>query len=103
MAEDHPDLVRRFLSALLMAWEDSMDPAREKQVLEAVKKYDKGTQGQVHKAQLDATRLLVKPDPDTRPGQIQTKAWYQTEAMMLEQGMIKTPVKVTARLQDGAF
>ncbi|MFO7884427.1 MAG: ABC transporter substrate-binding protein [Desulfobacteraceae bacterium] len=103
MAADQPDLVKQFLTALLQAWEAAMDPARQEAVLKAVKKYDKGTQGQVHKAQLDATRLLVKPDPDTRPGQIQTKAWAQTEAIMLEQGLIKKAVKVTNRLLDGAF
>ncbi|MEA2061070.1 MAG: ABC transporter substrate-binding protein [Thermodesulfobacteriota bacterium] len=103
MAADQPDLVKRFLKALLQAWEAAMDPARQEAVLEAVKKYDKGAQGQVHKAQLDATRLLVKPDPDTRPGQIQSKAWAQTEAIMLEQGLIKKAVKVTNRLLNGAF
>ncbi|MCF8113909.1 MAG: ABC transporter substrate-binding protein [Desulfotignum sp.] len=100
MAADHPDRVRQFLSALLDAWEAAMDPANQKQVLAAVKRYDKGTQGEVQKAQLDATRDLVKPRPDTAVGRIRPKAWAQTEAIMLAQGMIKQPVHVTSRLRD---
>jgi NitT/TauT family transport system substrate-binding protein len=100
MAADHPDLVRQFLSALLEAWEAAMDPANQEQVLAAVKKYDKGTQGEVQKAQLDATRDLVKPRPDTAVGRIRQAAWTQTEAIMLEQGMIKQPVHVTSRLRN---
>lgn len=100
MAADHPDLVRQFLTALLDAWEAAMDPANQEQVLAAVKKYDTGTQGQVQKAQLDATRDLVKPRPDTNVGRMRQAAWAQTEAIMLEQGMIRQPVDVTSRLRD---
>ncbi|HKL01396.1 MAG TPA: ABC transporter substrate-binding protein [Desulfotignum sp.] len=100
MAADHADLVRRFLSALLDAWEAAMDPANQEQVLAAVKKYDTGTQGKVQKAQLDATRDLVKPRPDTAVGRIRQAAWAQTEAIMLEQGMIRQPVHATSRLKD---
>jgi NitT/TauT family transport system substrate-binding protein len=102
LAADHPDLVARFLSALLAAWEAAMDPANQDPVLAAVKKYDTGTQGQVQAAQLDVTRTLVKPDPDIPVGRIQTAAWAQTEAIMLDQGLIRTPVHVTSRLRDPA-
>ena len=77
-----------------------MDPANEKAVLAAVKKYDTGTQGQVQAAQLDATRNLVKPEPTIPVGRIQTAAWSQTEAIMLDQGLIKTPVHVISRLRN---
>ncbi|WP_024333139.1 ABC transporter substrate-binding protein [Desulfotignum balticum] len=100
MATDYPDLVARFLSALLAAWEAAMDPANQASVLAAVKKYDTGTQGQVQAAQLDVTRTLVKPDPDIPVGRIQTAAWAQTEAIMLDQGLIRTPVHVTSRLRN---
>ncbi len=100
MAADHPDRVERFLSALLTAWEAAMDPANQAPVLAAVKKYDTGTQGQVQAAQLDVTRTLVKPEPDIPVGRIQTAAWAQTETIMLDQGLIKTPVHVISRLRD---
>ncbi|MDT8380085.1 MAG: ABC transporter substrate-binding protein [Desulfotignum sp.] len=100
MAADHPDQVKRFLSALLAAWEAAMDPANEKAVLAAVKKFDTGTQGQVQAAQLDVTRNLVKPEPDVPVGRIQAAAWAQTEAIMLDQGLIKTPVHVVSRLRN---
>ena len=103
LAANHPDLVARFLSALLAAWEAAMDPANQASVLAAVKKYDTGTQGQVQAAQLNATRTLVKPDPDIHVGRIQTTAWAQTEAIMLGQGLIKTPVHVTSRLRNPAL
>lgn len=102
MAADHPDQVERFLSALMAAWEAAMDPANEKAVLAAVKKFDTGTQGQVQAAQLDVTRNLVKPEPDIPVGRIQTAAWAQTEAIMLDQGLIKTPVHVISRLSNPA-
>lgn len=102
LAANHPDLVARFLSALLAAWEAAMDPVNQASVLAAVKKYDTGTQGQVQAAQLNATRVLVKPDPDIPVGRIQTAAWAQTEAIMLDQGLIRTPVHVTSRLRNPA-
>jgi NitT/TauT family transport system substrate-binding protein len=98
-AAENPDLVDRFLSALLAAWEAAMDPANQDQVLAGVRKYDTGTQGEVQTAQLTATRELVKPWPDVPVGRIQQAAWAQTEAIMLEQGLIRQPVQVTARLR----
>jgi NitT/TauT family transport system substrate-binding protein len=103
MAVDHPDLTVRFLSALLDAWEAAMDPANVEAVLTAVKKFDTGTQGEIQAAQLDVTRTLVKPDPDIPVGRIQTAAWARTEAIMLDQGLIKTPVHVTSRLRNPAL
>jgi NitT/TauT family transport system substrate-binding protein len=99
MAAEHPDRVKRFLTALLAAWEAAMDPVNQKTVLAAVKKYDTGTQGQVQAAQLDATRTLVKPRSDIPVGRIQSPAWVQTETIMLEQGLIKKPVEVISRLR----
>lgn len=100
MAADHPDRVKRFMTALLAAWEAAMDPANQESVLAAVKKYDTGTQGQVQAAQLDATRVLVKPRPDIPVGRIQAPAWVQTETIMLEQGLIKKPVEVISRIRE---
>jgi NitT/TauT family transport system substrate-binding protein len=100
MAADHPDRITRFLTALLAAWEAAMDPVNQESVLAAVKKYDTGTQGQVQAAQLHATRMLVKPRSDIPVGQIQASAWVQTEAIMLEQRLIKKPVEVNSRLKD---
>lgn len=99
MAADHPDLVDRFLSALLKAWEAAMDPANQDSVLAGVRKYDSGTQGEVQAAQLTATRDLVKPWPDVAVGRIQPSAWAQTEAIMLKQGLIRQPVQVASRLR----
>jgi NitT/TauT family transport system substrate-binding protein len=99
MAADQPKLVARFLSALLSAWEAAMDPANAEAVLLAVKKYDTGTQGEVQAAQLDATRALVKPGPDIPVGRIQIEAWAQTEAIMLDQALIRKPVHVVSRLK----
>ncbi len=100
MAADQPDLVVRFLSALLSAWEAAMDPANTEAVLAAVKKFDTGTQGEVQVAQLEATRALVKPKSDIPVGRVQTEAWDQTEAIMLDQALIKKSVNVVSRLKD---
>lgn len=96
--EKNPKQVDQFLTALLKGWEAAMDPANESDVLEAVKKLDKGTQGEIRKEQLTVTRQLIKPHPSSRIGTIDIFAWKQTESIMLNEKQIKKPVNIENHL-----
>ena len=98
MLKNKPELVKKFLSALLTAWEDAMNPANEKSVLNIVKKLDRGKKDGIRQKQLAATRALIKPSASIKIGTIDTAAWKQTEAIMIEQGQIKNPVHIETRL-----
>ncbi len=94
LMEKQPETVKRFVSALLKAWESAMAPENEAAVLAAVQKRDSGTQGRVQQKQLIATRALVKPLPDKRIGNIDMDAWRETEAIMLKEKLIQKPVHI---------
>jgi NitT/TauT family transport system substrate-binding protein len=86
------------MTALLSAWEFAMDPANELQVLAQIKKKDKGTKDNIRQKQLKATRPLIKPDKGTKIGIIDTRAWQQTERIMVKEKQIVAPVDVISRL-----
>ncbi len=98
MMKKHPDTVKAFMTALLSAWEFAVDPANEAQVLAHIKKKDKGTRDDIRPKQLEATRPLIKPDNRTKIGIIDTRAWQQTESIMVKGKQIVAPVDVTSRL-----
>jgi len=94
MVETRPDVVKKFIAALLEGWEQSLDPANEVQALKTLKEYDKDTAADIMQQQLTITRSLIKPFKDTRIGAIDREAWQQTEKIMLKQNQIPKPVAV---------
>jgi len=98
MLKNNPDVVYKFLAALLKGWESAMDPANEETVLQVVKKLDKGTNDEIRKKQLDATRDLIKPSASIKIGTFDVDAWKQTEVIMLKEKQIKNPVNIAAHL-----
>lgn len=98
MLKNNPDLVEKFLNALLKGWEASMDPKNEEIALEVVKKLDKSTNDVIRKKQLNATRDLIKPSVSIRIGTIDISAWKQTEMIMLKEKQIKKPVNIETHL-----
>ncbi len=95
---EQPDVVRRFLQALLQGWAASIDPENADAAVVAVSRYDRDTSRPVLYSQLAATRPLIRPDADTRVGAIDEAAWEQTEQIMLRYGQIDRPVRVTQQL-----
>lgn len=91
MVREQKDVVEKFRSALVQAWADSIDPSNEAASLSAIAARDKGNTEEIVKLQLDSTRELVKAPAF---GAIDVEAWKQTEAIMLEQGLIKKAVHV---------
>ena len=100
MMDKQPAQVDAFLNALLTAWEASMNPENESQVLDAVKKLDGGINDLIRKKQLDATRKLVKPEKTIKIGQIDVNGWEQTETILLREGLIKKKVGIQSHLVD---
>ncbi|WP_457552928.1 ABC transporter substrate-binding protein [Desulfobacula sp.] len=98
MLKNKPDLVEKFLNALLKGWEAAMDPANEAKTLKVVKKRDKGINDDIRKKQLNVTRNLVKPSVSIKIGTIDMAAWQQTETIMLKEKQIKKPVDIKSHL-----
>ncbi|MCI5118245.1 MAG: nitrate ABC transporter substrate-binding protein [Candidatus Electrothrix sp. LOE1_4_5] len=99
MLKEQPQVVKKFLTALLQGWKAAMNPAEENKVLAAVKKMNKNTEDGIMKKQLAITRELVRPASGTI-GAINEVAWKQTEAIMLRQGRIKQAVHVEKYLRQ---
>lgn len=104
MAQERPELVRRFIQALLKGWEAALDPSNADKALAMLQRFDKDTPPDQMQAQLTITRQLVKPREDLPVGQIDAEAWIQTEAIMIAQQQIERPVGVqTVLMPDFAF
>ncbi len=98
MLKKHPETVNKFINALLAGWEAAMDSENEAVTLDVVKKLDKGKSDEIRQKQLSATRKLIKPSASLKIGIIDTVAWKQTEAIMLNEKQIKSAVDIEARL-----
>jgi NitT/TauT family transport system substrate-binding protein len=97
--KNRPEVVKKFMGALLKGWEAAMDPANEADVLMEVKKQDKESNDELRRLQLIATRGLIKPSTDVKIGTMDVEAWKQTEAIMLNEKQIKKPVRVETILK----
>jgi NitT/TauT family transport system substrate-binding protein len=94
LLKERPRLVHRFITALLQGWREALDPENTEKAVEAVHLFDRDTPIDIIRKQLAATRVLMKPSPETKIGRIHIEAWAQTEKIMLEQKLITAPVSV---------
>lgn len=99
LAQQQPEMVRRFIGALLEGWRQAMDPANAEQAVAVVRQVDRDTRLELLNAQLDATRKLIRPTPQAIIGSIDRSAWRQTEAIMLDNQQIDGPVDVEKHLR----
>ncbi len=99
MVDQHPQTVGRFIRALLAGWQAAMAPANEAAVIRAIAEHDRDTPEAVMRRQLAVTRRMIQPDPEIPVGHIDTKAWQQTEQIMVRQRLISGPVNVIDRLR----
>ena len=100
MMKTQPEVVKKFIHALLAAWEKALDTDNEAVALETLKEFDKDTPPDIMSQQFTITRSLVKPFKDTKIGTIDTDAWKMTETIMLQQKQIAAPVHVETVLMD---
>ena len=99
MLNEHPLTVKKFITALRQAWRDSLLEENEEKAIRVVLKYNRETPEEIVRKQLPVTRRLMLPTPDFEFGNIDIPAWRQTEAIMLDQNLIPSPVNVERRLR----
>jgi NitT/TauT family transport system substrate-binding protein len=100
MLKQKPELVKKFITTLLAAWNEAFDPANADKTIATIKKYDKDSTNELITEQLKITRPLVQPDPAVGIGKIDVQGWQQTEDIMLQQKVIPKAVKVVDRLHS---
>jgi NitT/TauT family transport system substrate-binding protein len=93
MLRKHPATVKKFGEALLRGWREALDEANAAKALATMRKYDHDTPDAILQKQLTVTRELMAP-PESAFGTINVAAWRQTEQIMLQQGLIASPVVV---------
>lgn len=98
MIKQHPETVKKFVTALTEAWNEALNPANLDKTVETIHRFDKDTQLDTIRRQLEITRQLMKPSEKTVFGTIDVNAWKQTERIMLEQKLISAPVNIEKRL-----
>jgi len=99
MIKEHPETVKKFVSALMKAWGEALNPDNTDKTVETIQKFDKDTSSDVIRRQLDITRQLMKPSAKKVFGAIDAEAWKQTESIMLEQKLIPASVDIEKRLK----
>lgn len=97
--QDQPELVKKFMTALLEGWQAAMQPENSGKAVRAVMKFDKDNSRAVIIEQLDITRRLVWPDRNEPLGRIDIDGWRQTEEIMLAQKVISKPVNIVKYLK----
>jgi len=99
IVEDRPQIVRRFVHALLLGWQNALDPANLEPAVATLRHYDRDSSPETLRRQIELTRQLVQPDRRTPIGAIDIEAWRQTEQIMLAQGLIASAVGVETALK----
>ena len=101
--EERPELVKRFLAALLAGWRQSLDPTNQPEALKTLQKYDPDTPPLILEEQLKITRELVQPESTFAIGTINKKDWEQTEHIMRteKQLPVQIDLKETVKPVDG--
>ena len=96
---ERPELVKRFLVALLAGWRQALDPKNQEDAIKALQKYDPDTPRPILVEQLQITRQLVQPDTALAIGTIDAKGWEQTERIMRAQKQLPGAVDLKAILK----
>ncbi len=58
---EKPELVKRFLAALLAGWQQALDPKNQEEAIKTLQKYDPDTPRPILEEQLKITRELIQP------------------------------------------
>ena len=96
---EKPELVRKFMSALLAGWRQALDPKNQEEAIKTLQTYDPDTPRPILEEQLKSTRELVQPELDFAIGTIDEKRWAQTERIMRARKQLSGEVDLKAVLQ----
>ncbi len=100
MVMEKPDLVKRFLTALLAGWRQALDPKNQAEAVRTLQMFDPDTPRPILEEQLKITRALVQPDPALAIGTIDEKGWEQTEHIMRTRKQLSGVVDLKAILKS---
>ncbi len=103
MLKQYPQIVEKFMEALLSAWNQSLEPLNRKEAVRIVTRFDRDTPADIIATQFQVTRPLMFSSGNSSAdekhfGKIDLNAWRQTEKIMLEQKLIPKPVNIEKRL-----
>jgi len=98
--QERPELVKRFLAALLDGWQQALDEKNQQEAIKTLESYDHDTPRPILEEQLKITRELIQPDPALAIGTIDEKGWQQTERIMRDQKLLSQAVDLKAVLQQ---
>lgn len=96
---EKPELVQRFLAALLAGWQQALAPENQEEAIKTLQKYDPDTPRPILEEQLKITRELIQPDTAVAIGTIDEKGWEQTERIMRDQKQLPGEVDLKAILK----
>lgn len=96
---ERPELVKRFLAALLLGWQQALDPKNQEQAIKTLETYDRDTPRPILGEQLKITRELIQPNPALAIGTIDEKGWQQTERIMRSQKLLSQAIDLKAVLR----
>lgn len=91
MIAQNPDLVRRFVRAMLQGWEYAVEHSAE--TVDAVMQYTPDSDRAHQEAMLETTVRLVRPG-GFKVGAMDGEVWQKMADTLLEFGVISTPVDV---------
>ncbi len=102
---EKPELVTRFLTALLTGWQQALDPKNQEEAIKTLQKYDPDTPRPILEEQLKITRELIQPTSALTIGRIDAKGWEQTKSIMQAQKLLPLEVDLKTILKpvDGGL
>jgi len=100
--KEKPELVKRFLTALLVGWQQALDPQNQTEAIITLQQFDPDTPRPILEEQLQITRELIQPASYFAIGTIDQKAWEQTEQIMLTQKQLARKIDLNAILKQVA-
>jgi NitT/TauT family transport system substrate-binding protein len=96
---ERPELVSRFLTALLAGWQQALDPINQEEAIKTLQKYDPDTPRPILEEQLKITRELIQPTSVLAIGTIDEKGWEQTTNIMQAQKQLPLEIDLKTILK----
>lgn len=90
MIADNPDLVQRFVSGYLNGLEYTIEHPDE--AVDITLKYNEKLNRDVQRQVIRATFPFWRPAPGFKPGTMAQRRWDETQSVLLDGGVLKSPV-----------
>lgn len=102
---ERPELVKRFLTALLAGWQQALAPENREETIKTLHKYDPDTPLPILEEQLKITSELIQPTGALAIGTIDEKGWEQTRSIMQAEKQLPMEIDLKTILKplDGSI